>query len=468
MSHRQPLSQHNGSIRQQPKRWLLHSIVALGMIAVFSGCATPSPSPAQKPVPSLSPEQEHSIYYAKLDEQGELTLSPLRSTVTSLDATNGRLRWQAHADDETFAPVVAYGLVFVVVVSTVPNKSDALQAIDTTTGKVRWTFHYPGPGRLLPIAACHLIVISWAMNNQPYQSLGIDPASGAVRWRFSGIPVGEFPTAQGNLLYYFARSQGNTEGSVAALNLCSGTMAWSEPVSIASPACGTSPIVNGTIVVADCVPSATLLARPFQLVIPTLAAYNAATGALLWQGERGQPQVGPSRAIASGGNLYLVENRGIQAYAIKTGALLWQDQRAGSYIPLNFTVFGSDNLAFVIEPPGVVARDATTGKARWQFAGEIDEWYFDESGGVLYLTDGATTVTALDLATGAKLWQYQDQDITARLDTPLVVGDMLLLSRVILPAGGQHSWLITLHRKDGKLAWQFDTGFLPAFPTIGP
>ncbi|PWT74410.1 MAG: hypothetical protein C5B60_06725 [Chloroflexi bacterium] len=463
MPQMQSLSQHNRSIRQRATRWLLYSALALGMIAVFSSCTTPSLSPAQKPAPTLSPEQEHSIYYTILDEQGGLT-----STVTSLDATNGKLRWQVHIDDQTFAPVVAYGLVFVVVVSTVPNKSDALQAIDATNGKVRWTFHYPGPARLRPIVACHLIVTSSAVNEHPHQLLGIDPASGAVRWRFSGVPFGQFPTAQENLLYYFASSQENSEGNVAALNLCSGTLAWSQRVPIAAASCGLSPIISGTIVVAECVPTAALLAHPLQPVIPTLVAYDAATGALLWQGERGQPQVGFSGILASGGNLYLVQNRGIQAYAITTGALLWQDQLAGSYIPLNFTVFGSGNLTFVIEPPGVVARDATTGKARWQFSGEIDEWYLDESGGVLYLTDGTTTVTALDLATGAKLWQYQDQEAFARLDTPLVVGDTLLLSRVLLPAGAQHSSLITLHRKDGNLAWQFDTGFYPASPVIGP
>jgi hypothetical protein len=75
----------------------------------------------------------------------------------------------------------------------------------------------------------------------------------------------------------------------------------------------------------------------------------------------------------------LVVSHSIQAYAIKTGTLLWQDQLAGPYIPLNFTVLGSGNLAFVIEPPGVLARDARTGKAGWQFAGEIEEWCLDES-----------------------------------------------------------------------------------------
>jgi outer membrane protein assembly factor BamB len=452
-------------------RWFLHSLVALGMITICSGCTTQSRSPT--PTQALSHAQEHSIYYAKLDEQGELTLSPLRSTVTSLDATNGRLRWQAHADDETFAPVVAYGLVFVVVVSTVPNKSDALQALDATNGQVRWTFHYPGPAGLRPIAACHLMVTSWAMHNQPYQLLGLDPASGAVRWRFSGMSSGAFPTAQGNLLYYFASSQGNTGVHVAALNLCSGTLAWSQPVPIAAPSCGRSPIITGTIVVAECASYAALVAHPPQPVMPTLLAYQAATGAVLWQAERGQPQVGLSRITASGGNLYLMEIRGIQAYAIeayasKTGQRLWQEQLAGPSIPLNFTVFGSGNLAFVLAPPGVVARDATTGTVRWQFAGEINERYLDESGGALYLTDGARTVTALDLATGAQRWQHQDQDTTASLDTPLVVGDMLLLSRVLLPAGRQHSWLISLHRNDGKLVWQVDTGSLPAYPVIGP
>src|SRR5262249_401275 len=279
-----------------------------------------------------------------------------------------------------------------------------------TNGTVRWTFRYPGPARLHPIAACHLIVTTWAMNNQPYQLLGIDPASGAVRWRFSGVPFGAFPTTQGNLLYYFASSQGNPGVSVAAVNLCSGTSAWSQQVPIAAPSCGVSPIIagtgtgTGTVVVAECASYAALVARSPQPVMLTLLAYQAATGALLWQGERGHPQVGLSRIVASGGNLYLVENSGIQAYASKTGAMLWQDQLAGPPSSLNFTVFGSGNLAFVLEPPGVVARDATTGVVRWQFAGEIAEWCFDESGGVFYLTDGTTTVTALDRDTGAKRW----------------------------------------------------------------
>lgn len=172
--------------------------------------------------------------------------------------------------------------------------------------------------------------------------------------------------------------------------------------------------------------------------------------------------------VASGDNLYLRGNRNIQAYAIKTGKLLWQDQPAGSYIPLNYTVFGSGNLAFVIEPSGVVARDATTGKVRWQFSGEIEEWYLDDSGGVLYLAN-VPTVTALALATGAKLWQHHDQEATANFGSPQVVGDMLLLSRVTVPRPAtQQSSLITLHRNDGTLAWQFDTGFTPAYPVIGP
>jgi outer membrane protein assembly factor BamB len=447
-------------------RWFLCSIVAVGMIVTFGGCTTHSVAPM---TPTISPAQEHTIYYVKPDEQGNFTVSPFRSTVTSLDATNGKLRWQAHVDDETqLALTVAYGLVFVVVTSTVPNKSDALQAIDATSGKVRWTFRYPGPSRFPPIVACNLIVVAWATNEQPFQYIGIDPASGAIRWRYSGVSFGNYPSSQGNLLYFFADSQRNVGASADALNLCSGTIAWSQHIPAATSACFNSPVVAGNVAVAECVPTAALSMHPPQPVTPTFLAFNAETGALLWQGERGQSQIEPPVMLASGDNLYLRGNRIIQAYAIKTGKLLWQDQPAGSYIPLNFTVFGSGNLAFVIESPGLVARDAATGQMRWQFSGEIEEWYLNDSGGVLYLTN-VPTVTALSLATGATLWQYHDQEATASFDSPQVVGDMLLLSRLTVPRPAtQQSSLITLHRKDGKLAWQFDTGFYPAIPVIGP
>jgi outer membrane protein assembly factor BamB len=79
-------------------------------------------------------------------------------------------------------------------------------------------------------------------------------------------------------------------------------------------------------------------------------------------------------------------------------------------------------------------------------------------------------VIAFALATGAKLWQYHDQEATASLDDPLVAGNMFLLSRIIspVPGAGQQSSLVALHLKDGKPVWQFDTDFYEAFPVMGP
>lgn len=273
-------------------------------------------------------------------------------------------------------------------------------------------------------------------------------------------------------------------------------------------------------------------------------AYDAATGAQLWQAALpgdavGTPAVQGDLVVVAANKTYVhghhVRYTGyVVALDSATGSLAWTHilpaspagavtaSRTHVYVPVGFPGNGSLNVVVALKldtgarlwtsatlpaagcslsTPSVsgglvvvgsggeyeTALHATTGTVAWQDTIASDgceigpfDWVPAISGGVVY-TGSATGVDALDLATGAVIWQNNSVGL---VDEPVsVTRDAVIASlrqghglTALSRAGGSVLWThptphyVSMVATFGNLAWAFsakDEGFRPAAFTVG-
>ncbi|HWB71436.1 MAG TPA: PQQ-binding-like beta-propeller repeat protein, partial [Egibacteraceae bacterium] len=230
-------------------------------------------------------------------------------TVVALDAATGALVWSA-GDTRGLGGQVraAGGLVAAVVGEAVQPTSGAprqfrgaLLGLDAATGALRWRHPVPEYPRML-VAGDPLVVAYEAT------VAALDPASGAIRWG----PVAPSPGAVGRLISAGDALYVTSDGGVQALDAADGTLRWSTG--------GLAPLA---LAVSD------------DLVLvggadATVRALDALTGAARWQTPVGMP-VG---RLGVGAGLLLAGTwDGVVALDPETGLVRWfwhhpQDLRA--------------------------------------------------------------------------------------------------------------------------------------------
>jgi len=227
-----------------------------------------------------------------------------------------------------------------------------------------------------------------------------------------------------------------------------------------------------------------------------LRAINAKTGALIWQYTRDQPpQCMCSQASILSGGLLFAQSDGHSLYAFApSGAApskrIWQFPGNGA--PLTAPVVSDGIVVFGSGDHNVYALDAKTGNVRWTgttgyvftaaplvadgmvvigdqggnidgfnlhtgkniwsvAAGAIDNAAIAE-GDTTYLVSEDHNVYALNIRTGAQLWQYTMDDYAQT--APILAGNLLLTAN----RAGQ---LIALNAATGALVWQSDLDGTP-------
>jgi outer membrane protein assembly factor BamB len=168
---------------------------------------------------------------------------------------------------------------------------------------------------------------------------------------------------------------------------------------------------------------------------PNRDGHSAETGLL-----QSWPQGGPRRLWQASG-----AGDGFASFSASHGRLYTQGARAGTEY--------------------VMAFDASTGKKLWETAngpryrnaqGDGPRSTPTVDGDRIYALGGAGELSALDAASGKKIWTVDFVDVFGGntpgwgySESPLVLGD-----RIIVNAGGQRASIVALNKTDGKTLWQ--------------
>ncbi len=336
-------------------------------------------------------------------------------------------RWVAAAGGHvvTAAPAIAAGQVFVATTDLGPGDAGGVVALDLATGAQRWRATLPVAVRG-GIAVIGQTVITAQIDGVV---VGLDAATGAVRWRTemsAGLPPGPSaifgaPAAEdGDVLIGHQRL-------VSALDGATGRPLWSaEPTTGGWDSQSLSAIAVGGGIAAGA----------FHRDRGGVIAWDRATGRELWR-FAGEDAVGINASpVIAGDTVFVMTARDV-AFALDaaTGAVRWQT-------PLDPQGFGWGNAtigtpayaqSIVVVPTlyrDVVALDAISGTELWRasatpsplrtthYRGARQAGFAASpviAGGVVWIADTAGRLYALDLYSGAQLWQ-------TALDVPVLAG----------------------------------------------
>lgn len=232
--------------------------------------------------------------------------------------------------------------------------SNSLQALDAATAKTVYWEH------VFPQGRCHgpvrrgdsvWVVNSDGLNNSD-DVMRLDAATGAVRWSVRSADPGmaSGPTLSGDTLVIE-----NQHFGISVLDANTGALRWSATTSC--DYVGQEVIADGRIFV-------TSRMSMVGCATPSLRAYDAATGALLWT---------RANVVATGGvmvadDLLIVVEDGasqLMAYDVATGATRW----SASGLFGAGTRLAQAGREVLVSSPGsddIQAHDLTTGAMTWQ------------------------------------------------------------------------------------------------------
>jgi eukaryotic-like serine/threonine-protein kinase len=222
----------------------------------------------------------------------------------------------------------------------------------------------------------------------------LDAHTGVQIWQYTtGGIIGGSPAIANGVLYV-----GSWDHNVYALDASTGALLWKYatvgPVN-ASPA-----VVNGTVYVGG----------EFYM-----DAFNAKTGALLWQCNIQSQGISTAAAVVNG-VVYFGTNVGnLYAVSAGNGTLLWKTA-AGYNNPYGPTVINGI-LYFTpgYQSPYLYAYDALTGTVLWKAGPDLFTPYdIAIANGILYMVGGSEwvpTMYAYNAKTGTQLWSSTLPDI---------------------------------------------------------
>lgn len=230
--------------------------------------------------------------------------------VSALERDTGTLRWtwaaQGARVDAGLLPAVNAPVVLVI------GLDGSLALLDAAQGTARWVAHLPSPvPDAAPYAWLHgdTAVVAWGAVGDCCQLLGVDTASGAVRWTLrlperSTVPV----VHRGMVLVALNRANDIVHAEIVALDVVTGRIMWK------TQARGSfSPLLHGDadgreVVFADEAGAVTLV--------------DAETGSVRWRSRAVYPQSSAHPTLA-GDRVFLTafETQGM-GFDRRTGRLL--------------------------------------------------------------------------------------------------------------------------------------------------
>jgi outer membrane protein assembly factor BamB len=331
----------------------------------------------------------------------------------------------------TGSPVVADGIAYVGTRDENDVKTNAVHAVELTTGKRVWSARTDASVHGTPAVADGLVFVP-TLNATLY---AFDAKSGALRWKREA-EAADPPAIQRKYSYYSpavadgkvywpyqTRHGAASRGLLAALDTKTGTPVWESPMTGATMSDGTPAVADGRVYVGN---------ETADRVI----AYDAETGAQLWVATARLGGWQDGTPMVADGRVFIGSNNGLIARDAATGADLWTYRSPGpSFIPQNATPATpavAGDIAYAGFPDGrVTALDVTTGDVVWSvllpgkpyLGGVLSAPAV--SGDTVYVGSNSGHVYALDRASGKERWSYEIGTWVA--SGPAISGNALLV-----------------------------------------
>ncbi len=275
----------------------------------------------------------------------------------------------------------------------------------------------------------------------------------AARWTTSvgGHVLHGAPAIAHGMVYLTTTDLANGDGGgVVALDLETGALRWR--------AASAMPIRGAATVAGDLVTAVQ--------IDGTVLAFDAQTGAARWHYELGLG-VAPKGAATYGsivtdaGDLIIGNQRRLATIDAGSGRPLWlrDPVRGASEFPSLATIAVGDGVAvgvFDRELGGVLAWDRLTAGLLWQLTGDVASSINASpviANGLVYLSNGATEVLALELGTGAQRWRAKIDPTgydwaIATIGTPAIANGVIVVPTLWRVLAG-------LDAASGRILWRF-------------
>lgn len=261
-------------------------------------------------------------------------------SVMSLRLDDGSLLWRTTLPNVIMStPIVAHGLVFVGTGTNhhlAPMKwgrpeGDAVIALDTSNGRIRWTFKTTGEDMPSPVFVRDRLVFA---NGDGY-AYALDARSGKLLWRktLNGISTMASATSDGRTVFLSTCTMQLSPGLTYAVDAMSGAERWRAPYGN----CDSSPVLAGDRVFL----SGIRLVRTSYGVgyMANVAALDVTTGRARWVYETPGPGISSTfvsseRAVAgtfSNGTYYqsVPTHDRLFAFDPVSGRIRWSLQTLG-------------------------------------------------------------------------------------------------------------------------------------------
>jgi outer membrane protein assembly factor BamB len=303
----------------------------------------------------------------------------------SLNALDGRVRWQEKIGSVSSRPAVAGTLLYV------GTDDGELVAIDMQTGKVAWKHEGRGPVLETPVVVDDLVIYS----NEADQVFALDARKGTSSWTYKGESPEEYTlrghagvTVSGDLAF-----TGFANGTMVALRVKTGSVAWLTTLKGDSDRFvdvdGTPVVVGDTVYVTSSSGGVWAIDRTTGLV----------RWRVLLEGATASSGQGAAGGVATDGERLYVAAADLGVYALDLdGNILWRQGTRGGGEPAT-PIVTDELIIYALADAGVFIADKRTG--------ELLE-YFDPGDGIsgdptvideqeLYVLSNRGVLYAMDL-----------------------------------------------------------------------
>ncbi|MBN9661962.1 MAG: PQQ-binding-like beta-propeller repeat protein [Acidobacteria bacterium] len=312
-----------------------------------------------------------------------------------------------------------------VILAGSPTGAGGLFAVDTLTGKVKWS-HRPafksGTGSVStpPAVSGGTVVVPYAAA-YPGAVVALSLATGKELWRGPDPVLDAAVVIRGDLAYILAK-----DGAFHALDLATGKERWKVALSASRPGCTSRPIVMDNNIYLTSSADA-VAGDPKKPAGNYLFALDAATGQERWRYRAEAPYVHQGvclgQPVVTATTIYGAGDSYLYAIARDTGRDQWKPveiRRVVEGRERQVSVFGLVDAGSVlvgITTGYLIAFEKDSGRTSWELAGQFTERAPSTAvaGRVLYFQGSVAsqpapsprgTLYALDLDTRAILWSY--------------------------------------------------------------
>ncbi|WAU82894.1 PQQ-binding-like beta-propeller repeat protein [Streptomyces sp. Qhu-G9] len=232
--------------------------------------------------------------------------------------------------------------------------------------------------------------------------VGRDAASGKEKWSRPGVTIPGAKLITGGGTLYLASAE--YDGDVVGLDPATGKETWrsrlgkeyEQPRPIAAD--------DGHVYVL-----AGILEEDSSTPTNVIAAIDTTSGKIAWreQRDKGTEEFGITAAVVGGRLAYTDFRKNVTVRDTTTGRQLWT-KKIGRSNYYRFAVH--EDLLIVPDGERLRAFALAAGTERWSLANEKFTWFNDPQvlDGVLYASDGAYAMWAVDPGTGKQIWHNED------------------------------------------------------------